>query len=89
MKYESVKGIKFTELKLQNKTTYKKFTYGIDRISLGKRAQSKIFILLINSSINYLYENLKKIKFYEDNFVNKKSIKKEIYSKSWWNFDFQ
>jgi len=88
MKYESVKDIQFTELKLQNKTTYKQFKYSIDRLSLGKRAQSKIFILLMNSSINYLYKNFKKIKFYEDNSVNKGSIKKEIYSKSWWNFDF-
>ena len=88
MKYEPLKDFQFTELKLQNKSAYKKFEYSIDRISLGKSAQSKLFILLIIRSITFLTENFKKIKFKENNFLHKQSINKEIYSRSWWNFDF-
>ena len=88
MKYESLKDLPLVEIKLQNKSNYKKFEYGIDRISSGKSAQSKLFILLIIRSITFLTENFKKIKFKENNFLHKQSINKEIYSKSWWNFDF-
>ena len=77
MKYEFLN--KFSYIKVNNLqiSKYKKFEYSIEKLSLGKRAQSKYIRRIISSLINYKPKNKNNI-FY--NNINSS----EIYSKEWW-----
>ena len=77
MKYEFLN--KFSYIKVNNLqiSKYKKFEYSIEKLNLGKRAQSKYIRRIISSLINYKPKNKNNI-FY--NNINSS----EIYSKEWW-----
>ena len=77
MKYEFLNKSSFIKINNLQISKYKKFEYSIEKLSLGKRAQSKYIRRIISSLINYKPKNKNNI-FY--NNINSS----EIYSKEWW-----
>lgn len=77
MKYEFLNKSSFIKINNLQISKYKKFEYSIEKLSLGKRAQSKYIWRIISSLINYKTKNKNNI-FY--NNINSS----EIYSKEWW-----
>tara|TARA_E500000331_G_scaffold141328_1_gene138022 strand:- start:2929 stop:3168 length:240 start_codon:yes stop_codon:yes gene_type:complete len=77
MKYEFLNKSSFIKINNLQISKYKKFEYSIEKLSLGKRAQSKYIRRIISSLINYKTKNKNNI-FY--NNINSS----EIYSKEWW-----
>ena len=77
MKYELLKKSSIIKINNLQTSKYTKFEYSIEKLSLGKRAQSKYISRVINFLINNKSKNGKNI-FY------KNSNSSEIYSKEWW-----
>ena len=77
MKYELLKKSSFIKINNLQISKYTKFEYSIEKLSLGKRAQSKYIRRVINFLINNKSKNGKNI-FYKN--INTS----EIYSKEWW-----
>ena len=77
MKYEFLNKSSFIKINNLQISKYKKFEYSIEKLSLGKRAQSKYIRRIISFLINYKPKNKNNI-FY--NNINSS----EIYSKEWW-----
>ena len=77
MKYELLNKSSFLKINNLQISKYKKFEYSIEKLSLGKRAQSKYIIRIISFLINNKSKKRKNI-FYNN------SNSSEIYSKEWW-----
>ena len=77
MKYELLNKSSFIKINNLQISKYTKFEYSIEKLSLGKRAQSKYIIRIISFLINYKSKKRKNI-FYNN------SNSSEIYSKEWW-----
>jgi len=77
MKYELLNKYSFIKINNLQISKYTKFEYSIEKLSPGKRAQSKYIIRIINFLINNKSKNGKNI-FYNN------SNSSEIYSKEWW-----
>ena len=77
MKYDLLKKSSFEKIKNSQISKYTKFEYSIEKLSLGKRAQSKYIIRIISFLINNKSKKRKNI-FYNN------SNSSEIYSKEWW-----
>ena len=77
MKYELLNKSSFIKINNSQISKYTKFEYSIEKLSLGKRAQSKYIIRIISFLINNKSKNGKNI-FYNNNNSS------EIYSKEWW-----
>ena len=78
MKYEFLNKSSFIKINNLQISKYTKFEYSIEKLSLGKRAQSKYIRRVINFLINNKSKNGKNI-FYKN--INTS----EIYSKEWWS----
>mgnify|MGYP000849780356 FL=1 len=77
MKYEFLNKSSFIKINNLQISKYKKFEYSIEKLNLGKRAQSIYIRRIVSFLINYKPKNKKNI-FY------KNSNSSEIYSKEWW-----
>ena len=77
MKYEFLNKSSFNKINNLQISKFKKFEYSIEKLNLGKRAQSKYIRRIISFLINYKPKNKKNI-FYNN------SNSSEIYSKEWW-----
>ena len=77
MKYELLNKSSFLKINNLQISKYKKFEYSIEKLSLGKRAQSKYIIRIISFLINNKSKKRKNI-FYNN------SNSSETYSKEWW-----
>ena len=77
MKYELLNKSSFIKINNSQISKYTKFEYSIEKLSLGKRAQSKYIIRIISFLINYKSKKRKNIFYNNSNFS-------EIYSKEWW-----
>ncbi|MDG2000727.1 MAG: hypothetical protein P8J46_02975 [Alphaproteobacteria bacterium] len=77
MKYELLNKSSFIKINNSQISKYTKFEYSIEKLSLGKRAQSKYIIRIISFLINNKSKKRKNI-FYNN------SNSSEIYSKEWW-----
>ena len=78
MKYEFLNKSSFIKINNLQISKYTKFEYSIEKLSLGKRAQSKYIRRVINFLIKNKSKNGKNI-FYKN--INTS----EIYSKEWWS----
>tara|TARA_B110000003_G_scaffold233250_1_gene236444 strand:+ start:173 stop:412 length:240 start_codon:yes stop_codon:yes gene_type:complete len=77
MKYEVLNKSSYIKINNLQISKYTKFEYSIEKLNLGKRAQSKYIRNVISIIINYKSKNGKNI-FYNN------SNSSEIYSKAWW-----
>ena len=77
MKYEVLNKSSYIKINNLQISKYTKFEYSIEKLSLGKRAQSKYIIRIISFLINNKSKKRKNI-FYNN------SNSSEIYSKEWW-----
>ena len=77
MKYELLNKSSFIKINNSQISKYTKFEYSIEKLSFGKRAQSKYIIRIISFLINNKSKKRKNI-FYNN------SNSSETYSKEWW-----
>ena len=77
MKYEVLNKSSYIKINNLQISKYTKFEYSIEKLNLGKRAQSKYIRRIINFLINNKSKNGKNIFYKNSNSSN-------IYSKEWW-----